>query len=250
MTRHTIRPLRVLVAAGITLVVVGLAVPVSAAVAAQDDSPVTVTVPTATPTSTPSPSPTPSQTPPAPEETRTDTPPSRSSSSTSSRGSGTSQPADQSPAAAAPTEPRIAKTPSTTAEQATVDKKTYGAGDALTVTFAGFTAKEKVQVVLYSEPILIGNVDAGDDGVVTHSFQIPADLPPGVHTVQLTGWESGKIATASIVVAAAPSSAAPDVQGVPLWAWWVGGGIVAALIVAGGWWLFRTMRDQPGEATA
>lgn len=150
---------------------------------------------------------------------------------------------------AAPTEPAIAKSPSTTAEKATVDKTAYFAGDTITVTADGFTPAEKVQIVLYSEPILIGNFPSDATGRVTQAFQLPKDLPAGAHTIQLTGWESKRVATVGILVASLSTVAAPDQQGVPPWAWWAGGALVALLAAAGTWWLVRTMR-APREVPA
>lgn len=149
----------------------------------------------------------------------------------------------------APSEPAIAKSPSTTAEKATVDKTAYFAGDTITVTADGFTPAEKVQIVLYSEPILIGNFPSDATGRVTQAFQLPKDLPAGAHTIQLTGWESKRVATVGILVASLSTVAAPDQQGVPPWAWWAGGALVALLAAAGTWWLVRTMR-APREVPA
>lgn len=226
-------------AAGVTLVVAGLAVPLTPALAA-DPRPsatagasVSVTVPTATPTSSASPSPSPS--------TGSQGGGSGGGSGSTGAGSGTTTGA---------TEPTIGKTPSTTAEQASVDKTAYNAGDAITVSFSGFTPNEKVQVVLYSDPVLIGNFPADAAGTLTQSFQLPADLPAGAHTVQLTGWDSRKVASASIVVASTATAAAPDVQGVPVWAWWIGGALLAVLAAFGTWWLIRTMRAPAPEASA
>jgi hypothetical protein len=253
-----------LLAAGVVLVVAGLAVPFTPALAA-DPNPdqtsttsVGVTVPAATPTPTPSTSNPPAQDPPGGGSPGAGSPGAGSSgtggqggggSGSGGSGSGGAAPASQASGPATATEPTIGKTPSTTAEKATVDRTAYNAGDAITVSFGGFTPNEKVQVVLYSDPILIGNFPADANGTLTQSFQLPKDLPAGSHTVQLTGWESKKVATASIVVAAAASSAAPAVQGVPVWAWWLGGALLALLLGAGTWWLIRTMR-APAEVTA
>ena len=169
--------------------------------------------------------------------------------SASSGSSGSAQSAAQQ-VATGPTEPAIGKSPSTTAEQASVDKTAYNAGDTITVSFSGFTPNEKVQLVLYSDPVLIGNFPADAAGTLTQSFQLPSDRPAGAHTVQLTGWESKKVASASIVVASAATAAAPDVQGVPVWAWWIGGALLAVLAAFGTWWLIRTMRAPAPEASA
>jgi hypothetical protein len=151
------------------------------------------------------------------------------------------------------TEPALSRTPASNGEAARVDRgdSTYAVGAVVTVSADGFTAGEQVQVVLYSDPILIGNVTAGDDGTVTHAFSIPADLPPGKHTIQLTGWQSKRIATVPIIVAGAAASAAESAPGfgLPAWVWWAGGGAALALLATGGWWIVRVMR-RPGPEEA
>jgi len=149
-------------------------------------------------------------------------------------------------------EPAIPRSPVASAAEATVDKDLYVRGDDVTVRFDGLTPGEQVQIVLYSDPQLIANVPAGGDGVLTHTFALPADLPVGMHTVQLTGWESTRVGAARIFVTASATAAAADgSQGVPPWVWWAGGGLGALLLVVGGWWVTRAMRAPAGtEATA
>ena len=247
-----------LLAAGATLVVAGLAVPLTPAVAAEPTpapsgaATVSVTVPTATPTASATPSPSPSTGSQGGGSNGGSSTTGGSPSGTSgTRGStGGSSSTGSGGGTTGPVEPTIGKSPSTTAEQASVDKTAYNAGDTITVSFSGFTPNEKVQLVLYSDPVLIGNFPADAAGTLTQSFQLPSDLPAGAHTVQLTGWESKKVASASIVVASAATAAAPDVQGVPVWAWWIGGALLAVLAAFGTWWLIRTMRAPAPEASA
>ncbi|MEN2738122.1 hypothetical protein ABCS02_10040 [Microbacterium sp. X-17] len=258
MTPSPSRSLR-LIAVGVTLVVAGLAVPFTPAIAA-DPTPkptltstatVGVTVPDAVPANPNTPPRTGNN--PSPGGGQPGGTPGGGTSRPGSGGSPTSRsdaPAGPGSGPAAPTEPTIGKTPSATAERASVEKTAYNAGDTLTVSFPGFIPGENVQVVLYSEPILIGNFPADANGTITQSFQLPKDLPAGAHTVQLTGWESKKVATASIIVASAATAAAPAMQGVPIWAWWIGGVLLALLLAAGIWWLVRTMRATPAEVPA
>jgi hypothetical protein len=147
-----------------------------------------------------------------------------------------------------PTEPAIGPAPSTTGEKAATDKEHYLFGETVTVTMGGFAPGEQVQIVLYSQPRPLGNVGAGGDGVLTHAFVLPDDLPPGRHTVQLTGWVSQRVGTVEIFVTA-PPVAASSTQGVPRWVWWVAGGLGAVLLSAGGWWLARALR-APDAAEA
>lgn len=90
---------------------------------------------------------------------------------------------------------------------------TVRAGEPLTVTGDGFLPGEQVQVWIHSDPVLVGVTTAGADGQVSHTFVVPADLPPGVHHVELRGVTSGRsVRSASLTVLAAdPAAAGADV---------------------------------------
>jgi hypothetical protein len=93
------------------------------------------------------------------------------------------------------------------------------AGGNLTAAGSGFTAGEQVQVFVHSTPRFVGVVTASADGRVSHTFAVPADLPPGSHKVELRGVSSTRsvfsdpfTVTAAIGGAALPRTGAPTGQ--------------------------------------
>lgn len=79
------------------------------------------------------------------------------------------------------------------------------AGGTVTVTGEAFDAGEDVEVWVHSDPIRLGQVTAEDDGTVTTTVTLPADLPAGAHRIELRGLTSGLSTWTDIVVAAAPT---------------------------------------------
>lgn len=126
---------------------------------------------------------------------------------------------------------------------ATLDRPGYVAGDAVTAAAGGFQPGQQVQFVLYSEPVVVATGVADDSGAVSAGFTVPADTPPGPHTLQLTGWNCGAVATASLVVSSIAGGADASAG-----AWWLlAAGLallasMATLLVGlrGGW--FRQAR--------
>lgn len=139
-------------------------------------------------------------------------------------------------------EPSIPKAPAGTAERAAVDRATYRPGDTVTVSSEGFAPGEQVQIVLFGDGTLVANVAADAEGRVQHAFALPKELNAGQHTVQLTGWQSHRVAASRFLVELVPATAAPGIQGVPPWAWWAGGGIGLLLLLGVAWWLVRALR--------
>ena len=66
------------------------------------------------------------------------------------------------------------------------------AGGQLTVSGTGFEPGETVQATLHSTPIDLGTVTADADGAVSLTFTVPADLEPGLHSVDLVGLQLGR----------------------------------------------------------
>ncbi|WP_167047002.1 hypothetical protein [Salinibacterium sp. ZJ454] len=219
--------------------VLALTVGVSAAHAEDTaEGEMTVTVPTAAPTPTTPPVTTPPVTTPP-----VTTPPVTTTTPKSTGGTTTPTPQET----PAPTEPAIPGAPAANGAEAKVDGETYQAGASVVVTADGFTPGEQVQVVLFSDPQLIGNVAANADGTFEHSFALPDDLAAGRHTVQLTGWASKHIATADVFVTTGPLAADASVPVIPTAVWWVLG-ILAVLLLAGAfWWVIRIMRAPTAE---
>ena len=62
------------------------------------------------------------------------------------------------------------------------------AGKDITVSGAGFTPGMAIEFELHSDPVKLGTLTAGADGVLQGSLRIPASVPAGTHTlVALTG---------------------------------------------------------------
>ena len=70
---------------------------------------------------------------------------------------------------------------------ATANPATVAAGGELTVSGTGFGPSTPVQVVLYSSPVLLGQVQADATGAVNTTVTIPASTTNGEHTVVLFG---------------------------------------------------------------
>lgn len=229
-------------------VALGTVLAAGAAYGADDADPgLSVTVPSAAPTTTPTQEPTESPTPTPSATTTPDAPPT----SGGRNGGGTVDPPDaDEPSEPPATEPEIRDTPATDGIEAAVDKEHYGPGGTVVVTADGFDPGEQVQIVMYSTPHLVGNVAAADDGTFTHRFALPDDLAAGTHTVQLTGWQSGRIALVEILVTTTALSDDDQAHsGIPPWAWWVGGGLLAVLLTLAAWRVTRLMRApvRPAE---
>jgi hypothetical protein len=57
-----------------------------------------------------------------------------------------------------------------------------------TVTGGGFQPDTRVDIWLFSEPLLLGSVTVSGDGTFSGEFSIdPGFVPPGEHTLQLQG---------------------------------------------------------------
>jgi len=101
-------------------------------------------------------------------------------------------------------ETQIAQLP---AAQLTPNKVAKGA--KVRVRMSGFSPREPVQVTVASSPIVVGEVDADDDGVIDTEIEIPGDLEPGDHHLASYGLTSGIGFSQSFVVDAEEGSALP-----------------------------------------
>jgi hypothetical protein len=84
-------------------------------------------------------------------------------------------------------------------------------GTELEISGSGFLPGERVEAVVRSDPVRIGQAVAGQDGRVAFLWTVPADLAVGGHRVELTGESSGLVWAAFVVSAGSetpPSGAA------------------------------------------
>jgi hypothetical protein len=88
-------------------------------------------------------------------------------------------------------------------------------GGSQTVTGTGFSAGERVSAVLHSAPVPVGARTAGSAGSASLTFTVPASLPPGRHTVMLTGQDSALTSSVSFTVVAAAAATAPPTTPAP-----------------------------------
>jgi hypothetical protein len=136
------------------------------------------------------------------------------------------------------TEPSVPKYPAIGTLKVTIAlARVFRSGDRMTVTAKGFDAGEKVQLALYFEhgkPVTVGNFAAGASGSFSKTFVLP-QLDAGTETVQLTGWDSSKVAIGRFLLGASWVAQRPSVDR-SIWLW-VGGlaglGAFAALICFG-----------------
>nr|WP_243861931.1 GH92 family glycosyl hydrolase [Frigoribacterium endophyticum] len=80
-------------------------------------------------------------------------------------------------------------------------------GTVVPVEGAGFAPGETVSLTLFSDPIALGTLTAGADGLVTGSFTVPAGAATGAHEVEaLGGTSQAAVRVAFSVVDTAPSA--------------------------------------------
>ena len=70
----------------------------------------------------------------------------------------------------------------------------------MVVKSSGFAPGESVQVVLYSQAVVIGSFVADATGNLAARFRIPDGMRSGTHVVEATGWVSGHITNQSFTV--------------------------------------------------
>lgn len=145
-----------------------------------------------------------------------------------------------------PAEPAVPTTPAVTQDKAVVAGDVFRAGEPVTVAVEGFTASQKVQLVVFGDPALVATFRADESGKLEASFVLPAGTRPGRHVLQLTDW-CHKVATADVLVGATPTALGE--QGIPAWVWWVGGGVGIVMLGCGTWWFIGLLRTGQ-EASA
>jgi hypothetical protein len=76
-------------------------------------------------------------------------------------------------------------------------------GGTITISGNGFKPNEQIEIVLHSDPILLGTVRADSFGNFTFTTTIPAGAPLGEHTIIATGVESGATTQTAVTIATA-----------------------------------------------
>lgn len=106
----------------------------------------------------------------------------------------------QAAAAGATGAPTPGYQPVTKADPLTVTPDPAHAGDKVLVAAAGFAAGEKVQLVLYPSPVIIGSYIADPTGALRVTFTMPLETETGPHTIEATGWVSHHAANGPVLI--------------------------------------------------
>lgn len=101
------------------------------------------------------------------------------------------------------TTPTTPPTPTYTPMPLGLSAGAVSAGGSITISGAGFKPNEQIEIVLHSDPILLGTVRADALGAFTFTTTIPAGAPTGEHTIIATGVESGATTKIGVTVATA-----------------------------------------------
>lgn len=66
----------------------------------------------------------------------------------------------------------------------------FSSGGSSGVLMSGYAPDSRVGTFLFSDPVSLGTLTVGSNGVAQGQITIPASVPPGEHTLQFTGWTS------------------------------------------------------------
>ena len=82
-------------------------------------------------------------------------------------------------------------------------------GAKVRIRQSGFQPRERVQLTVASTPVVLGEVEADDEGTIDVEVEIPADLEVGDHHLATYGLTSGIGFSQAFVVEAEDGSALP-----------------------------------------
>lgn len=117
------------------------------------------------------------------------------------------------------------------------------AGDSVTVDATGFSFNTRVEVRLYSDPVLLGRTDVDDKGVMNASYEIPEGIPSGNHNVVLAGERDGSPVTMALSVALGDQSSG-NALAVVFIGVLIAAGVTALMLPA---FLRRRRKEESGE---
>ena len=118
------------------------------------------------------------------------------------------------------------------------------AGDSVTVDASGFSFDTRVEVRLYSDPVLLGRTNVDGKGIMSASYEIPEGIPSGNHNVVLAGERDGDPVTMALSVALGEES-----QGNGLTALFIGVLLIASITALSiPAFLRRRKKEESGES--
>ena len=138
----------------------------------------------------------------------------------------------------------------TASEPVRVDHIFYQTRGKVKITATGFDPNEKVQVVLFSDPVLVGSYDATDKGEFELTVALPDGFEAGKHNVQLTGWQSKKIGVADFILTTMSYTVEQDSATWPTWLFWLLAILLLLLLAYGMWRAYKAIASQPSSEVA
>ena len=66
----------------------------------------------------------------------------------------------------------------------------FSSGGSSSVVMSGYAPDSSVGAFLFSDPVSLGTLPVGSDGSARGKIVIPANISPGQHTLQFTGWNT------------------------------------------------------------
>lgn len=66
----------------------------------------------------------------------------------------------------------------------------FSSGGSSSVVMSGYAPDSSVGAFLFSDPVSLGTLPVGADGAARGKIVIPANISPGQHTLQFTGWNA------------------------------------------------------------
>lgn len=111
----------------------------------------------------------------------------------------------------------------------TLDDDTLAGGQHVTVTASGFTPGDTADVWIASEPVVLATTSISDDGTLTATVEVPANLELGAHRIYVTAPATVASAPVTITAVGGGSGGSGELaaSGVATSFWPMGAGILA-----------------------
>ena len=82
-------------------------------------------------------------------------------------------------------------------------------GEKIRIRAGGFSPRERVQIMVASDPVVLGEFDADSNGEIDAEVDIPTDLQPGAHHLAAYGLTSGYGVSQAFTIESSDGSALP-----------------------------------------
>lgn len=126
--------------------------------------------------------------------------------------------------------------PVANADPLTITPNRARAGEKVLVSAVGYAAGEKVQVVMYPSPVIIGSYVADSTGAFRVTFTVPIETKTGPRTIEAVGWISHHAANGTVVII----SAVTAFEATSSMGWLIGIGVLILLLIVVSAIVFRS----------